>query len=348
MGGFVLLWSWYEDRTELILAWGGVGYLLCAIGAATFAARGSRFGVLRPDHGATLVILGLSCTWAGARAFKRRNTPLAVLGLGTLILLALTCLPIQSEDVRVRAACAFAIIACYMLLNAVEILRARPYAAARRSGFCSAFTPSRCRARSALAGVHSTRNPAAAHAVARLDHPGGHGLQPDLRRADDLADQGAAGGAAAADGRNRPAHRPVQSARLLRAGGAALEACARLGRPSAVLIFDLDEFKEVNDTFGHPAGDAVLKAFGAAAVSCVENGDIVGRIGGEEFALVLPGKDQSAASAVAHQIMARFKHLAPRWKATPSPCTARRIGRDRRQRLGFPGGPSGRRRCGAL
>ncbi len=73
------------------------------------------------------------------------------------------------------------------------------------------------------------------------------------------------------------------------------EACARViereahaGRPVTVLIFDIDHFKSINDRFGHPAGDEILKLFSAVVVNNVRLSDLSGRIGGEEFAALLP------------------------------------------------------------
>ncbi|HET7493365.1 MAG TPA: GGDEF domain-containing protein [Bradyrhizobium sp.] len=73
------------------------------------------------------------------------------------------------------------------------------------------------------------------------------------------------------------------------------EACARVierestaGRPVTVLIFDIDHFKSINDRFGHPAGDEILKLFSAVVINSLRISDLSGRIGGEEFAALLP------------------------------------------------------------
>jgi diguanylate cyclase (GGDEF)-like protein len=73
------------------------------------------------------------------------------------------------------------------------------------------------------------------------------------------------------------------------------EACARViereanaGRPVTVMIFDIDHFKSINDRFGHPAGDEILKLFSAVVVNGLRISDLSGRIGGEEFAALLP------------------------------------------------------------
>ena len=63
---------------------------------------------------------------------------------------------------------------------------------------------------------------------------------------------------------------------------------AKAGRPVTALIFDLDHFKSINDRFGHPAGDEVLKLFATVVINTLRISDLSGRIGGEEFAALLP------------------------------------------------------------
>jgi diguanylate cyclase (GGDEF)-like protein len=67
-----------------------------------------------------------------------------------------------------------------------------------------------------------------------------------------------------------------------------IEREAKAGRPVTVLIFDIDHFKSINDRFGHPAGDEILKLFAAIVVNALRITDLSGRIGGEEFAALLP------------------------------------------------------------
>jgi diguanylate cyclase (GGDEF)-like protein len=67
-----------------------------------------------------------------------------------------------------------------------------------------------------------------------------------------------------------------------------IEREASAGRPVTVLIFDIDHFKSINDRFGHPAGDEILKLFAALVVNSLRISDLSGRIGGEEFAALLP------------------------------------------------------------
>ena len=78
----------------------------------------------------------------------------------------------------------------------------------------------------------------------------------------------------------------------------------QLGQGFAVLCLDLDHFKAVNDTFGHPIGDHLLKLVGSRLASCVREGDIVARLGGDEFAIVQSGvRHRSQTEALAARIV---------------------------------------------
>jgi len=72
--------------------------------------------------------------------------------------------------------------------------------------------------------------------------------------------------------------------------------------PMSLLMLDVDHFKRVNDDYSHPAGDAVLKKFGAVLKKCVRPSDTVARYGGEEFTIILAKADETRASRVAERI----------------------------------------------
>jgi diguanylate cyclase (GGDEF)-like protein len=72
----------------------------------------------------------------------------------------------------------------------------------------------------------------------------------------------------------------------------------------ALMMVDLDHFKAVNDRFGHAAGDRALAWFGEHARGCLRPGDILGRMGGEEFAILVPGCDQQGAAGLAERLRA--------------------------------------------
>jgi len=75
------------------------------------------------------------------------------------------------------------------------------------------------------------------------------------------------------------------------------------GLPLALLMLDADHFKDVNDRYGHQAGDAVLQALARVLQNNVRKSDLLGRLGGEEFAVLLPGVASEAASAMARRLL---------------------------------------------
>jgi len=87
----------------------------------------------------------------------------------------------------------------------------------------------------------------------------------------------------------------------------------RYGHPLSVLMIDLDFFKKVNDAFGHAGGDEVLRRFVSAVGEVLRGPDVLGRIGGEEFALILPETDLQGAIALAERIRADIQDLNIRW-----------------------------------
>jgi diguanylate cyclase len=76
----------------------------------------------------------------------------------------------------------------------------------------------------------------------------------------------------------------------------------RSENPSALIMLDIDFFKTVNDTYGHPAGDEVIKTLASIIKKAIRETDIAGRYGGEEFAIILPGTPVANAEFVAERI----------------------------------------------
>lgn len=81
-----------------------------------------------------------------------------------------------------------------------------------------------------------------------------------------------------------------------------LKRAARFDLPGALAVLDIDRFKAVNDQHGHAAGDAVLRHFAHTVAGCLRSSDLLGRIGGEEFAVLLPQTDLAGARELAERI----------------------------------------------
>ncbi len=102
----------------------------------------------------------------------------------------------------------------------------------------------------------------------------------------------------------------------------ALAAAARDGRPVAGAMLDIDFFKAINDGWGHGAGDEVLRDVAAAMRAVLRPGDVLARVGGEEFALLLPGVDVKGAAPLLERLRAAATTVphpgAPRQRVTLS------------------------------
>jgi diguanylate cyclase (GGDEF)-like protein len=110
-----------------------------------------------------------------------------------------------------------------------------------------------------------------------------------------------------------------------------IEREATAGRPVTVLIFDIDHFKSINDRFGHPAGDEILKLFAAIVINSLRMSDLSGRIGGEEFAALLTCSLDEAV-VVAERVREAFANSGIAVEDGPVDTTVS---------IGVAGGPAG-------
>ncbi len=99
-------------------------------------------------------------------------------------------------------------------------------------------------------------------------------------------------------------------------------AARRIGQPCAVLFIDLDHFKWINDSHGHATGDVVLRAVAERMMATVRRSDLIGRIGGEEFSVLLPHTDIAQALVLAEKLRAAVEALMPAVSGRPLRVTA--------------------------
>ncbi|HSO03956.1 MAG TPA: GGDEF domain-containing protein [Candidatus Limnocylindrales bacterium] len=99
----------------------------------------------------------------------------------------------------------------------------------------------------------------------------------------------------------------------------AISSATRTEQPLSVVLFDLDDFKRYNDTHGHNAGDAALREVARVATTVVRRSDVVGRWGGDEFVLLLPLCDATAAARIAGSLAAAVQDGEPERAGRPAP-----------------------------
>jgi len=107
---------------------------------------------------------------------------------------------------------------------------------------------------------------------------------------------------------------------------------AEFGWPLAVAMFDVDHFKLVNDRYGHAVGDRVLQLIAARAASVVRGGDLVGRLGGEEFGILMPGATLNEAVQVAERLREAMETVAQVDESLPAVTISVGIAARERQR----------------
>jgi diguanylate cyclase (GGDEF)-like protein len=96
---------------------------------------------------------------------------------------------------------------------------------------------------------------------------------------------------------------------------------SRYGTPASLIYFDLDGFKLVNDTFGHAAGDAVLEHFSRILLANVRDSDVVGRLGGDEFGVLLSHANQDQAHKKADSLARDLNETQPVWQGRSIPAS---------------------------
>ena len=89
----------------------------------------------------------------------------------------------------------------------------------------------------------------------------------------------------------------------------AIAHAARTGQPLSACICDIDQFKTINDTHGHAAGDEILASFGKLVRDGIRKGDIAGRLGGDEFCIVLPNTGGERAGPLMERLRERWERL---------------------------------------
>lgn len=307
ISGVALLWSWWSDRSEGLLAWCGGGLLSASLGILIFTEGSKHADRLLIGLGSTVILGSLAFAWIGALRFNQRPVPSRFMVAILAVWIVFWGTPLFDIWPAGRALVASSLAAVLLLMATLEFRRGEPFAARVPLlvllGFHTAIAFIRMPLVVGL--LPSGSMPMESPWISLFALEGMIAVQAYSilvlalvnerleRRLRHAADTDVLTGIF-----NRRA--------FLAEGQSRLDACRQAGKPFGVVLFDLDDFKMVNDSYGHPTGDAVLRAFGQAMRDCLSPDDVAGRLGGEEFALALPNMEGRAAMAMARRVLDRF------------------------------------------
>src|SRR3954471_5785878 len=313
MLGLLLFFAWAQNFSKRALAWWGSAHLLRATSIMLLGLYGMAPDSLSIDLANAVLFGSFALTWCGARVFDRRNPEPVVALVGVAIWLLACRLQAFTTTVELRVLVGSGIVTAYTWAAAYEFWRGRDEALVSRwPAIFMLF---------AHGALFLLRTPigSAAHVA-----PGNNlamsgwlellsleGLLFTISIAFILL--------AMAKERTEYRHRAAASTDPLtgianRRGFLEQTALSRRAgsgaQPTAVLLFDLDHFKSVNDQYGHAVGDRTLKLFADIAKAHVGTAGTVGRWGGDEFVAVLPNTTREIAATVAERIQVALEHAA--------------------------------------
>jgi len=312
--GALLVFAGVQNRAvRAPMVWGGA-YVVGAVGQGLLTTHGNMPDSVSITIANEFILLGISCIWAGSRMFDGRPVrPVAVLAAPGLWLAACT-VPALAANLNFRVLLVSTLMAMLTAATAEEFWRGRAeplmsrwptvcvllaYAAVLLARIPATLLSPILQGQSIMSGVSfallafgtllftvvlaflllnmTKERTELQHKIASLIDP--------------LSG--------------------VPNRRAFLDGAVRLQAQQRLDpEPLAVMLFDLDRFKAINDRLGHGAGDAVLQVFAATATRTLGADVLFGRIGGEEFAAMLPVGSLGDAEAIADRVRRNFAGVA--------------------------------------
>jgi diguanylate cyclase (GGDEF)-like protein len=315
--GALLVFAGLQNRSIRAPMWWGAAHIINSSGLALLSSHGAAPEFVTLDLGNALVLLGYGLTWTGARIFDGRPIRPLLAVLAPAIWLLLCRMPGFAADTDLRIVFVSTMLALLVLLTAEEFWRGRDEPLMSRWPSVIVLL--------AYAAVLLARVPAT------LLSPGFQGgsllstlsfalltfgmllftvvmafLQLNMTKE-----------------RTELKHKinslvdplsGVANRRAFLDGAAALLARQQIdNEPLAVLLFDLDHFKQINDRYGHAVGDTVLQAFAGSATATLGSDILFARIGGEEFASCMSVGDLDEAYAIADRVRRNFAAAAARF-----------------------------------
>jgi diguanylate cyclase (GGDEF)-like protein len=310
ISGAFLVFAWLQNREAVGTLWWAAGNLVLAAAVPMVASRDLVFGVPSTTVGILLLNVSPALIWAAARSSNGRKPHFTGVAAGAVIWLLAFAMPIIRHSPQTQMTLNLVVVAFYFFAAANEFWLGRTERLKARWPLVVLLV---------LHGLFFLAGTAEA-AAGRMSIDGTLALGSwlGLIHFETLVFVIGTGIFTVAMARERAEQRYMAAARIDALTGMSnrrafmetaeelLKAYPTEKRPLSLIMFDLDRFKSVNDSFGHAAGDAVLKRFADVARSSLRGSDILGRPGGEEFAVLLPGSNKAAAVVVAERIRIGF------------------------------------------
>ena len=302
--GVFMLQVWLTDRRHSAAGYWCVSMWVGSLCTLLYALRPIGFPMLTVGFSNALAALAYALMWGGFRVFDHRRVyPLVVLAGPALWSVAYLFLPQVSGDVNNRIVLSSAIITTYSLWMGIDIWRARRSEKLPTRTMSAVFFLSH-------GVIYSLRIPMAIFSPTVLGNGTAHSAWFALFSLELFAHTILAAIAMLVlikergEALYRQASRTDALTGIANRGSFLDDVRAHLAGKAAgtLMIFDLDRFKAINDTYGHVAGDAVLKHFSARISTCLQEGMLFCRFGGEEFALFAPAQDIDRAEAFADKL----------------------------------------------
>jgi diguanylate cyclase (GGDEF)-like protein len=312
--GLLLLFAWAQNTAIHGVCWWGFAHLIRAASVVLFGTYGSAPDLISIDLANVLLFTSFAVTWTGARVFDGRPVEPVYLVTGAVLWLLICRLPVLAEAIQTRALIAAGIVTAYTWLTAYEFWRGRNEKLVSRwpAIFLLFAHGALFLLRTPLAVLLPWAPSSKVFGSVWLTVLSFEALLFTISIAFILL--------AMAKERTELRHRTaalVDSLTGIANRRSFLQDATQLAkrhsgdpRPTAVLLIDLDHFKSINDRFGHALGDRVLEIFSDAARKSVRSTDLLGRLGGEEFAAVLHDTSRDKAMAVAERIRESFAQAA--------------------------------------
>jgi diguanylate cyclase (GGDEF)-like protein len=321
MLGLLLLFAWIQNSSIHAVAWWGCAHLLRAGSVMLFGMYGSVSDAVSIDLANAILFTAFAVTWSGARVFDgRAPEPMYLVG-GAVVWLIACRTPFFADSMDAKVLLSSGIITAYTWATAYEFWRGRsePLVSRWPAIFMLFAHGALFLLRTPLSQVLPWSPATQVFESVWLTVLSFEALLFTIAIAFILL--------AMAKERTELRHKtaalidPLTGIANRRAFVEEVMVLAKRRqdnpRPSAVLLADLDHFKSINDRFGHAVGDRVLQIFASAAGAKLGPLDLIGRLGGEEFVIVLQDAGREKGLAIAERIRLSFEDAATEVDSLP-------------------------------